>query len=82
MKTTTERGYGSAHRRLRARWAPSVARGEVACARCKQPILPGQPWDLGHDDNDRTKYSGPEHRDCNRGEPSRRKTAITPSRNW
>jgi hypothetical protein len=29
-------------------------------------ILPGQDWDLGHDDYDRSRYTGPEHRRCNR----------------
>jgi len=23
-------------------------------------------WDLGHDDYDRSRYTGPEHRKCNR----------------
>jgi hypothetical protein len=31
-RSSTERGYGAAHRRLRAWWAPRVDRGEVACA--------------------------------------------------
>jgi len=37
--------------------------GEVfRCWRCGELIRPGQPWHLGHDDYDRTKYRGPEHR--------------------
>ena len=63
---TTVRGYGSAHQRLRARLAPIVATGTVACARCGRLIEPGQPWDLGHVDGDKTRYTGPEHQDCNR----------------
>lgn len=58
--------YDSAHRRLRAREAPRVAAGGVACARCGKPIEPDARWDLGHDDRDKTKYVGPEHERCNR----------------
>jgi predicted nucleic acid-binding Zn ribbon protein len=59
---TAARGYGGAHQKLRAQWAPKVATGAVLCWRCGHPIQPGQPWDLGHDDHDRTTYRGPEHR--------------------
>jgi hypothetical protein len=58
--------YGSAHKRLRKRLAPQVAMGIVYCARCGELIDPGQPWDLGHDDSDRLRHWGPEHRRCNR----------------
>lgn len=83
-KTTKQRGYGATHKRIRRRWAPVVARGEATCWRCTQPIDPTEPWDLGHDDHDRTIYNGPEHRACNRGQPSRdRRTPTTDtSRTW
>ena len=64
--TTTARGYGAAHKALRAWWAPRVQRGRVHCARCRQLIRKGEPWDLGHDDANRIRYRGPEHADCNR----------------
>jgi hypothetical protein len=71
MTTTNDRGYGNAHQKLRKVWekrieAADYATGYVACARCLKPILPGMKWDLGHDDHDRSKYTGPEHRRCNR----------------
>lgn len=69
---SSQRGYGSKHQGLRARWAPKVATGKVRCARCNQPIKPGQAWDLGHDDTDRNKYSGPEHLNCNRSAGGKR----------
>jgi hypothetical protein len=68
MATTTERGYGAPHQRERERWRPLVEAGEVDCARCGEPIAPGQPWDLGHrDGTGKAEHSGPEHRGCNRG---------------
>lgn len=62
---TVRRGYGGDHQRERERWAPKVDAGLVNCARCKEPIEPGRPWDLGHAD-DRQTWSGPEHVHCNR----------------
>lgn len=64
------REYGPGHRRKRDRWKPAVDAGLARCGRCGHPILPGQDWDLGHDDIDRTIYNGPEHRysrDCPEG---------------
>ncbi len=64
--TRQARGYDASHDRLRRRWAPSVARGLVSCWRCGLLITPGQPWDIGHDDVDRSIVRGPEHARCNR----------------
>lgn len=61
-QSTTKRGYGRKHQKLRAQLAPKVEAGRYDCWRCGTPILPGQPWDLGHDDHDRSQYRGPEHR--------------------
>ena len=58
--------YGWRHQELRKRWVMRVARGDVACSRCGELISPYEHWDLGHDDFDRHKYTGPEHRRCNR----------------
>ena len=35
-------------------------------------IVPGQPWDLGHDDIDRSRCTGPEHAACNRAAAARK----------
>jgi hypothetical protein len=70
--STSKRGYGWKHQKLRNRWARDVARGEVNCARCGEPIWPEEPWDLGHVDGDKTRHSRPEHRACNRAMATRR----------
>jgi len=66
--TTADRGYGYPHQALRKRWAARVKRGGVFCChpRCGFEILPGEPWDLGHDPVDRSRWLGPMHRKCNR----------------
>lgn len=69
--SSTRRGYGAAHKRERARLAPLVDSGRATCARCALPILPGEPWDLGHTD-DRTAWTGPEHARCNRSAAGKR----------
>jgi hypothetical protein len=79
--TKSDRGYGTHHRRLRKIWAIKVEAGGVRCARCGRLIQPGAPWDLGHDDNNRQLYAGPEHRRCNRGAPHR-KVIRRQSRIW
>jgi len=77
--TLKEQGYGADHFRRRKALIPLVATGQVQCARCFEFIAPGEPWDLGHDDVDRTRYSGPEHRRCNRATAGRQKRF---SREW
>jgi hypothetical protein len=87
MADTTARGYGWRHQKLRARLAPVVAAGGVMCAApvCLMPsreIIPGTPWDLGHSDHDRSVYTGPEHRRCNRAIVARRRARRRSSRSW
>lgn len=74
--STTRRGYGTAHQRERASWVAKVDAGLVNCVRCKEPIEPGRPWDLGHND-ERTGWTGPEHRVCNRRAGGANGAAVT-----
>jgi hypothetical protein len=71
--SAAERGYGTMHRAERDRWALLVATGNVKCWRCGDYIASDSSWDLGHDDQDRSKYRGPEHQACNRATASRRR---------
>lgn len=61
----TQAIYDREHRNTREELAPLVLAGGVRCARCGDPIRPGQPWDLDHDDTDKSRYRGPSHRWCN-----------------
>lgn len=75
---TAARGYDAEHQRERERWRPLVSAGRVTCRRgdaCRfypdTLIHPGQPWDLGHPDEDCPAPRAPEHRLDNRGAPGR-----------
>jgi hypothetical protein len=60
---TTQRGYGADHQGERKRYAKLQAAGvTLTCRRCGGAIHPGQAWDLGHHDHDRTLPARPEHR--------------------
>lgn len=75
-RSTTSRGYGTAHQRERERWAKEVKKGNAKCFRCDEPIDPDGPWDLGHND-DRTAWTGPEHVKCNRAAGGANGAAVT-----
>lgn len=68
-KSTTRRGYGTQHQKLRAQYAKLIATGEARCARCGQPIHPGQRWALDHSDHPDAHqmgwYLGASHSACN-----------------
>ena len=64
--------YGSAHRRLRAKWAAVVARGEaqcseLVCVKASRHINPDEEWHLAHT-ADGSDYLGPAHAVCNTSE--------------
>ena len=84
--TDRERGYGYEHKKLRKQIAPQVNAGTVKCWRCGLLIKRGEPWDLGHHDDDRSRYAGPEHAACNRATAGRHQTLGAPpvdtSRDW
>lgn len=78
---TTHRGYGGQHQTLRAKWKRVVDAGNAQCHATiclhrTRWIAPGQPWDLGHTP-DRTAWTGPEHRACNRADGGRRSPHAT-----
>lgn len=75
-KSTTQRGYGTAHQQRRRKWRPIVESGNATCHAkvCLMPsrwIQPGTAWDLGHTE-DRSDWTGPEHALCNRSDGGKR----------
>lgn len=81
QRGTAARGYGSMHQRIRTEVKRIVDSGQAYCWRCGQWLDPSQPWDLGHDDHDRTLYRGPECVKCNRATTGRKPKAIV-TRDW
>ncbi len=73
-------GYGFPHMRLRRLWQARILDGDIRCARCGDLIAAREPWDLGHDDVDRSRYAGPEHRGCNRATSGRKRSFY--SQRW
>jgi hypothetical protein len=65
-RKTTARGYGWKHQQERRKWARAVAAAEALWWFDSSRRALG----LGHSD-DRTYYTGPEHRRCNVGAPNR-----------
>ena len=74
--STSGRGYDGRHKTQRKRWSRIVESGQAACCRCGGWIVPGQPWDLDHNE-DRTGYLGAAHRACNRSVGGRHGAAVT-----
>ena len=60
--SSTQRGYGQGHKKLRAQWLP-FAYGKP-CSRCGEVMLSTQQLHLDHTDR-RDGYLGFSHADCN-----------------
>jgi hypothetical protein len=84
--STTTGGWGAKHQALRAQYVKRMEQGErFNCWRCGLPIKPGAPFDLGHDDHDRSITRGPEHRgrECPQGgNRATYKRRVTQLRRW
>lgn len=78
--TRQQRGYGAEHDRLRAEYQRRMDAGETfTCWRCAEAGKPHevdpQHWHLGHDDDDRSIYRGPE---CPAGNLATSQRRISP----
>jgi hypothetical protein len=87
MASTTARGYGWTHQRIRAALIATYS-PEQPCWRCGGALGPfPELLDLGHVDGDKTRYAGLEHRWCSRaagaryGNQLRRRRPVR-SRQW
>lgn len=62
--SSSQRGYGTAHKKIRASWRARIENGGVCCSICGKPIPPGSNFHLDHND-DRSGYTGATHQACN-----------------
>jgi hypothetical protein len=67
--------YSFSHQELRRRVGRLVVAGAAVCSRCGEPIDPGEPWDLDHEDNG-VGYRGPSHAACNRATAKAREEFV------
>lgn len=63
--TKAARGYGYGFKAQRREYAKQHMTQALTCWRCGEQIPIGEPFHLGHDDDDRTIIRGPEHPLCN-----------------
>lgn len=63
--TQGQRGYGRQFQALRRRYVEKHRTQPLECWRCQSPIPIGQPFHLGHSDEDRELIMGPECPSCN-----------------
>jgi hypothetical protein len=62
--TTTQRGYGADHVRMRRQWSTLVEIGAAECSLCGESVEPSDRWHMDHTD-DRQGYRGVAHALCN-----------------
>src|SRR4051812_42234608 len=74
--STSERGYGREHQKVRAQWRMVVESGDADCCLCGLPIDPREQWHLDHTP-DRDGYRGAAHALCNMIDGARRGAAST-----
>jgi hypothetical protein len=82
--------YGGRHQAERKRWRRRFAKGLVIQCACRRPeclthlgqcpviLTAATPYDLGHDDRDHSRYSGPECINCNRSAGARASNRKAP----
>lgn len=84
---TSSRGYGWSHQKARAAALAAFVVGQP-CVRCAEPMMTKRGLELDHEDDDRTRYRGLAHAECNRragGEKSARLRSAPwrrTSRDW
>jgi hypothetical protein len=73
--------YRAGHDRLRRQWALQVEAGNAYCARCGFLIVPGESFDVDHEDGSLSEYLGVSHASCNRRAGARRGAALRRAKN-
>jgi hypothetical protein len=74
-RSSSARGYGTAHQAERRRWGLVVEAGQALCCRCGGWIAPGSPFHLDHRD-DKLGYLGVSHAACNLRAAARKGNAV------
>ncbi len=81
---TSARGYGWQHQKARKAALASFVPGQP-CVRCNKPMTSRAGLELDHDDDDRSRYNGLAHAECNRragGQKAQRQRAEGPLLGW
>ena len=83
MSKTRDKYDNPTYRATRKKLAPIIARNGATCTQpiCLMPtrtIQPGEPWDLGHNNNG--AIIGPTHTLCNRTDGGKKRHTPQPNR--